>query len=369
MKQILTSNGVNLILRGLAGSKIEFTKIKFGNGEEQDITAVDLSNPIMEVPISSITRDGNFITLGADYKNADVPTEFSVLEIGVFAKDPDDETKEILYCLWYEEDPVKADYISPVEDRMLGTKIEILVFVDTVANVTAIIAETTEFATKTALLEHVNDTGNAHKMSKDDIGLGNVPNVTPENQVPVFDQTIGPIDVSVSNDVAAGTQTRTTSFPNIENGDTLGAMLKKIRTAINVLLSHINGKNSHNMTYKDIDAAPTTHHHSATDITRGTLGVARGGTGGSNPLEARRSLGIQSGSGTVTGTAGEAVYKSFDFPVAFASIPKVVLTLRTEMKSTDVYVAVTDVTTTGFTVYVYSQELAPIINFNWIAIQ
>lgn len=369
MKQILTSNGMNLILRGLAGSTIEFTKIKFGNGEEQGVTAVDLSNPIMEVLISSITRDTNFITLGASYKNAEVPSEFSAHEIGVFAKDPDDDTKEILYCFWYEEDPVKADYISPVEDRILETKVEFLVFVDTVENVTAVMADSTEFATKVALNQHTENYTNPHRVTKTQVGLGNVPNVTPENQRPLFSSEFGPIIVTTTQDAVSGTAIKKTSFDNIVPGETMGAILRKIRTAFSVLLSHLSSGNPHYITPKLIGAAATTHYHNASAINSGTLGIARGGTGGNTAYEARCSLGIQAGVGGITGTKGEEIIREYNFLKEFRSAPIVVLTPTTDMHSADVYLSVYSVSTTGFSVRIYSETLSPVINFNWIAVE
>lgn len=370
MKEILTSNGMNLILRGLAGSTIEFTKIKFGNGEEQGVTAVDLNNPIMEVPISSITRDSNFITLIADYKNADVPTDFSALEIGVFAKDPDDATKEILYCLWYEDDPVKADYISPVEDRMLGTKMEILVFVDTVENVTAVMSESTEAATKAELLQHTDNSANPHNVTKDQVGLGNVPNVTAENLQPAFDEEIGPVSVSVESDRNNPLLVkRVTSFPNIEKGDVFGAMVKKIRTGFSVLLSHINGNNPHGLSAKSIGAAAETHYHSANQINKGILGIPRGGTGGGTASDARVNLGIQAGVGRIEGEKGKEVFCEITFPAEFSTAPSVVITPKTAMFSSDVYLSVSSVTTKGFTARVYSSAFRPLLNFYWVAIQ
>ena len=370
MKQILTSNGMNLILRGLAGSTIEFTKIKFGNGEEQGVTAVDLNNPIMEVPISSITRDSNFITLGADYKNADVPTEFSALEIGVFAKDPDDETKEILYCLWYEEDPVKADYISPVEDRMLGTKLEILVFVDTVENITADMSKSTEAATKAELTQHTNDTNNPHKVTKEQVGLGNVPNVSSENQSPRFTKELYPITVHTKKDAATGEIIKTTSFENIEPGETLGAIIRKIRTAISALLSHLSSRNPHYITAKLIGAASANHYHNASSINSGTLGIKRGGTGGDTAAEAKLNLGIRAGQCTVQIEAGNPVSISYQFPTAFPD-NAVTYVVATPMIPTPrgLEIGIQGMSHLGFQAIIYSETYSGTVNFNWIACQ
>lgn len=369
MKQITTSSGMNLILRGLAGATIEFTKIKFGNGEEQGVTAVDLNNPIMVLEITSITREANYITLETSYKNADVPTDFSAHEIGVFAKDPDDETKEILYCMWYEEDPVKADYISSVEDRILGTKFEFLVFVDTVENVTAVMAESTEVATKAELTQHAENYTNPHKVTKAQVGLGNVPNVTPENQQPVFSNTYGTITVTSSVDTA-GYTLKKTSFANIQSGEKMSVILGKIRTAFFVLLSHLSSKNPHGITAKLIGAAATTHYHSASAINSGILGIPRGGTGAKTAYDARVNLGIQAGVGHIAGEKGEEVFVDITFPVAFTSAaPSVVITPISPMFSADVYLSVTSVSAEGFTVRIYSDTFSPLLNFYWVAVQ
>lgn len=371
MKQITTSNGMNLILRGLAGATINFTKIKFGNGEEQGVTAVDLSNPIMVLEITSITRAANYITLETSYKNADVPTDFSAHEIGVFAKDPDDETKEILYCMWYEEDPVKADYISAVEDRILGTKFEFLVFVDTVENVTAVLAESAEYATQAALNQHANNFNNPHKVDKKAVGLGNVDNVTAENLHPIFDEEIGPISVSMERDPNTNLLTRrVTSFPNIEKGDLLGAMIKKIRTGFSVLLSHINGTNPHGISATSIGAAAQTHYHSANQINTGTLGIKRGGTGADTAEKARINLGIQSGQCTAEIKKGEVLFFEYEYSTPFANngVPMVVATPMLGV-SKELEFGIYAMSATGFTAFIYSPTFSGTVHFNWIACQ
>lgn len=367
MKQVTTHKGKLLLLRGLSGANIRFTKIKFGNGETQAEDAADLSNPIMELAITSITREESFITLETSYKNADVPTDFSALEIGVFAQDPDDESKEILYCFWYEDNPVKADYISSVEDRILGTKFEFHIFVSTVKNVTAILAESTDHVSKHDFDDHVKNYKNPHNVTKEQVGLGNVPNVTPENQVPSFSNTISEIKTEEDG---------STTFDNVANGDTMGTILNKIRTAISVLLSHINGKNPHKITAKGINAAESSHYHTATDIRSGTLTIPRGGTGASTAPEARTALGIQAGTTDAYASIGdgfpanEEILLTTQFPVAFSNPPIVTVTLvdMNGCSNTDHIISVERVTAKEFTVRVYSDSVIPGVQFNWIAV-
>lgn len=368
MKQILTNNGRKLILSGLAGATIEFTKIKFGNGEEQGEDAVDLSNPIMEIPISTITSGSSFITLGASYKNTEVPTGFSVREIGVFAKDPDDENLDILYHLWYEEDSTKADYVSPVEDRILNTKFELLVFVDDVENVTAILAESEDHVSKAEFNQHINNTNNPHNVTKNDVGLGNVPNVTPENQRPIFENKIEGISVTTAYEATAGTNVKKISFLNIESGETIGTILRKIRAALSVLLGHVNEGNPHFITPKKIGAAAATHYHSANAINAGILSITRGGTGGKTDVEARANLGFRTGQGHFDIVAGEALFAQFSFEKPFDA-NKYPYVIATPMMSGTIQLefGIRSFGPEGFEVFAYSPTYSGTVNFNWIA--
>ena len=68
------------------------------------------------------------------------------------------------------------------------------------------------------------------------------------------------------------------TLPN-ENWDKLDTELKKKYDADN------------KPTVEDIGAAPSTHNHSASDITSGTLPITRGGTGATSASQALTKLG------------------------------------------------------------------------------
>lgn len=259
MDHFLTSAGLNLLLRGLCGEQITFTKVKIGNGPEQDDSATDLSNPLMEVEISEIEREETHVTLSAAFRNSEVSDGFTAKEIGVFVQDPDDAGKEFLYGLWYEPDEAKADYVPAVTDRVLETKMDILVFVGEAENVSASISSSMIYATTDELEKHVKDTENPHKVTKQQIGLGNVENKSISEQEPVFDN---------AKALAAN-----------ESGEKIGTVFAKVKKAIEALIAHLNASNPHGISASGIGAAEKTHYHSANQINSGTLPVARGGTG------------------------------------------------------------------------------------------
>lgn len=281
----ITANGYALLLNALDGVGIQFSKIVVGNGEKPGDYRVlsDLQNPILSANITDITRMEKYAILRAPMLNSDVEGRLHWTELGVFAKDPAGGS-DILYG--YAHTDLSGDgqgiSVPSYDTNMIELAHIIYVYVGEVDDVTAIIAQSSEYASAEALRSHTANTSNPHKVDAADVGLGNVPNVTPENQKPVFSNTIA--SVTIEDD---GTK----SLPNIQNGDVMGLILQKIRSAISAFVSHLNDKNPHGLVANDVGAAASTHYHSASDINKGTLSLIRGGTGGSTAEEARTNIG------------------------------------------------------------------------------
>ena len=108
-----------------------------------------------------------------------------------------------------------------------------------------------------------------------------------------------------------------------------------------------NGKLEQMPTYTDVGAAPTSHNHSASNITSGTLPVARGGTGKSTLESGHILLGNGTGSvdsieilpiskgGTGSGTVGEALTN-------LGAVPKTT-TINTKSLNSDITLNANDV--------------------------
>lgn len=153
---------------------------------------------------------------------------------------------------------------------------------------------------------HGNNKNNPHEVTKSQVGLGNVPNVSTNNQTPTY--------------------TASTSLTTLTSGEKLSAAFAKIAKAITDLISHLaNKSNPHAVTAAQVGAAKTDHTHSASDIDSGTLGSARlptvpvskGGTGKTSVTSG--SFLIGNGTGAMTEktnsevrTAINAVNKSGD---------------------------------------------------------
>lgn len=152
------------------------------------------------------------------------------------------------------------------------------------------VAWKSEYASKQDLKDHIDDHNNPHHVTAEQVGLGNVPNVTPTNQQPVF-----------SNDYITKTD-GSYDVQNIASGEKLGNILRKIRTAIAAFIAHLSAKNPHKISAADISAAAMDHKHNADDVTSGTFPISRGGTGAQTATQALANLGaMPTSGGTFTG--------------------------------------------------------------------
>ena len=256
----LTDAGKNLLLRALTGETITFTKIQLGNGPAQDAkAATGLVNPLLTVELSKIEIGEEYVTLTAAFTNGTVVSGFHITEAGFYAKDPDDETKELLYALG-NEDESTADYVPNNANRILEMEFNALLFIGDAENVAAAINSSLVYASAADLEAHTTNVENPHSVTKEQVGLGNVPNRSTNDQTPTYETA--------------------TSFATLTSGEKLSTAFGKIKLAITNLINHIaNKSNPHGVTAAQVNAAAKAHTHNASDINAGTVPVARGGTG------------------------------------------------------------------------------------------
>ena len=278
MNMQLTNVGINALLRALSGANIVFTNIKIGNGAAQSAaTATDLSNPLKTLAITAVAVANQKASLSVTLSNAGVEEGFRLTEIGIFVQDQDDGDEEILYAYGTEPEAT-ADYVAATGDSVLEEQITIDAFVSNAENVSALINESTVYATKANFDAHVADMSNPHRVTKAQVGLGDVPNVATNDQTPSW--------------------TAPTSNAELISGERLTITLGKVARAVASLISHLaNRNNPHKVTATQVNAAAKSHTHSAADVTTGTLGVSRGGTG-KGSWSAKRLL-YASNSGTL----------------------------------------------------------------------
>lgn len=295
----ITEAGKSLQIRALGGETITFTRFKIGNGEissDTDISKLtNLVNELIEFPIAEIDKSmEGYIKLTGTFDNAAIDTDFRWRELGIFCKGEDDN--EVLYA--YSNDGENAGLLKAnTSDVVVEQTVSLIIAIGEAENVTAILSHSLLYASKEEFDKHIAAENNPHNLDKKAVGLGNVPNVSTNDQTPTY---VFPSD-----------------FKPLSSGEKLSIAFGKIAKAVKTLIDHLGDKNNpHKLTAESISAADEEHEHSAADITSGVLGVARGGTGVVSYPSLRNKLGFGNDTGVLReqyGGTGRAVLEGTDY--------------------------------------------------------
>lgn len=285
MKLNLTETGKDFLLHCLEGGPSPvFNAIVLGNGADAGENAEALSNQLVSIGLTGIERNDTFVTLTGTLNNNSVSDRFRSNELGVTIEDPDNEGGSLLFAYGWVPD-TEAILIPANTDYAFETIENVMVYVGTTENVSATLTESLVTVSKAEFNEHINNKDNCHEVTKEQVGLGNVENYSVNDQPPTY--------------------TVSSSLANLVSGEKMTTLLGKVAKAVQQLILHLSSKaNPHGVSASQIGAAASTHYHSASHITSGTLSVSRGGTGVTSYSSLRSSLGLGSSTGVLAESYG-----------------------------------------------------------------
>jgi len=223
---------------------LTFTSIVLGDGTLPAGTRIKgmsaVISPKKTLQFDSCTTSDNVATLVFTLQLSGISSSFYLRELGVMASIDDGETSS-LYA--YTNAGTEAILVKPdTSGNHANIVFTLHVAVGDAENVTAIISEVTGYVTDEEFEDHLTDYNNPHHVTKAQVGLGNVPNLAPDNMTVTF--------------------TASTSLDDITSGSTLSNILGKVAKAISTLKAHLTANNNpHNVTIAQIGAAAASHTH------------------------------------------------------------------------------------------------------------
>lgn len=229
---------MTLLLRAAGGEKITFTRFAIGSGtlpsgkDPKTVTAL-YHTELNNIGISKVedTEEEGYIMLQGHFDNqTDVHSDFRWTELGLFAKDEDNV--EYLYA--YANDGSNAGTLKASASAVVTEQtISAIVAIGRSGNITAYILPNATYASKAEFDAHLNDNTNPHHVTKTQVGLSEVPNVTTNNQTPTW--------------------TEATSDQQLVSGEKLSVAFGKIARGLRRLWAHLTDySNPHKVTKAQI---------------------------------------------------------------------------------------------------------------------
>lgn len=262
----LTDAGKAMIVKALDGGTIKFTGMKLGAGPEPEYPEkMDaLGDERASAQLESIERGEGCVELVANFDNSGLQEGFEARELGIMAEDPDDG--EVLYA--YANAGEKATFIPSFEtNSFIRTLFRVEVAVGDAENVTAVVGEYLGWASKEEFEGHVADRNNPHNVTKKQLGLENVQNVSPSNMQVAFNERIE------GNEEIA----------NIKTNEKLTDVFRKILLVFDSFFKHLKATNPHNVTASQVGIAQSnlistyTHAYDASTKTHKFTGSGNNG--------------------------------------------------------------------------------------------
>ena len=221
----VTNAGVDALKKAIGGKKVTITAAKSGTGAVAESKLKEqsaLSGTVRNVTIANATSQSEGYRVTLRITNTDVKSSYTFKQLGVFAKI--DNGSEILFAILQSENGETV----PDESKLYTYDVSLIIAISDTSNITVNV-DKTSYVTEEELDEHKTDTSNPHSVTKAQVGLGNVPNVSTNDQTPTY--------------------TIPTANAELTSGEKLGTALGKIARAVASLIAHIaNKSNPHSVT-------------------------------------------------------------------------------------------------------------------------
>ena len=228
----VTNAGVEVLKKAIGGKKITITAAKSGTDtvpeselKEQSV----LSGTMRNATIANATNQPEGYRVTLRVTNTGVKSSYIFKQLGLFATVEDES--EVLFAILQSENGETV----PDESELYTYDVSLIIAISDTSNITVNV-DKTSYVTEEELDGHKKDKTNPHGVTKAQVGLGNVPNVSTNDQTPIY--------------------TVPTANAGLVSGEKLGTAFGKIARAVASLIAHIaNKSNPHSVTKAQVGLA------------------------------------------------------------------------------------------------------------------
>lgn len=221
----VTNAGVEVLKKAIGGKKVTITAAKSGTDtvpeselKEQSV----LSGTMRNATIANATNQPEGYRVTLRVTNTGVKSSYIFKQLGLFATAEDES--EVLFAILQSENGETV----PDESELYTYDVSLIIAISDTSNITVNV-DKTNYVTEEELDGHKTDKTNPHGVTKAQVGLGNVPNVSTNDQTPIY--------------------TVPTANAELISGEKLGTAFGKIARAVASLIAHIaNKSNPHSVT-------------------------------------------------------------------------------------------------------------------------
>lgn len=221
----VTNAGVEVLKKAIGGKKVTITAAKSGTDtvpeselKEQSV----LSGTMRNATIANATNQPEGYRVTLRVTNTGVKSSYIFKQLGLFATAEDES--EVLFAILQSENGETV----PDESELYTYDVSLIIAISDTSNITVNV-DKTSYVTEEELDGHKTDKTNPHGVTKAQVGLGNVPNVSTNDQTPIY--------------------TVPTANAELISGEKLGTAFGKIARAVASLIAHIaNKSNPHSVT-------------------------------------------------------------------------------------------------------------------------
>lgn len=177
MKYILTNAGMEIKANMEAGSNLHFTKVETGETYSQipeELKSVPNAKQILGIEDITV-KDKNIAVVEIILSNIEVTEKYYIKQMGLYAINPA-TGEEVLYIIGQD---IRGEEVPAIADKEVQYMYYINIKAGNAASVTFSVSGE-DFVRKKTFLEHINNTNNPHKVTKEQVGLSNVTNISLE---------------------------------------------------------------------------------------------------------------------------------------------------------------------------------------------